>query len=261
MYIAIDVGGTSSRVSWSNSLDAPTVVNKVEFLNTHNFEEDYSKIIQTIKKASNKIDAIGIGFPGDLTKDKTMINDANHNREWENKPFVKSLSDEFNCPVYMDNDAAVAAFGPAYYGEGKNKEFAYITWGTGLGGAIVTKHKDGVNSIKLDWYDYFEKWEEKCGGRKIEENYGKTGDKLTEEEWNKVIKDFISYFSIFIKRVNPKVVIFGGGITTKQKHRLASMNDELKIIGVQFPEIYISSLGEDTGLYGAFGLIKSQINN
>jgi len=159
--------------------------------------------------------------------------------------------------VYADDDATAAALGIALYGNiGGN--FVYITWGTGIGGAIVEQVGNNVTSTLLDWYDYFERWEGKCGGEKIKGRYGKTGDKLTESEWKLVIEDFIEELTIFTKRVKTTLIVFGGGIAIKQKARLVYVQDKLKALGGDFPTLKISPLGEDTGLYGGFGLIKQR---
>ena len=249
MYISIDIGGTSIRIASSPSLGDLDLSIKIEFFGTHSYESDYSKIVEEIGKRSKEIKGIGIGIPGDISKDKRIVMDTSWNHEWEGRSFVDNLAKEFDCPVHMDNDAVVAALGVEEYGEGKGKEFAYVTWGSGMGGANVTRSGEKVISTKLDWDEYFAEWEEKCGGKKMENNYGKTGDKLTEKDWESLMEDFQDEIDKFINKLNPKMIIFGGGISTKQKSRLLGLKSDT--------EVKVSLLGENTGLYGGFALIKS----
>ncbi len=47
-----------------------------------------------------------------------------------------------SIPVYLDNDANVAAFGEAFYGAGREfRDFLMVTLGTGVGGGIILNRK------------------------------------------------------------------------------------------------------------------------
>lgn len=201
MYIGIDIGGTSIRIASSNSLDTALIQDKVEFLNTGSYGVDYVSIVQAINNITDNVEDIGIGIPGTISKNGKTVISNNHNKEWVNKPFIDSLSAEFKCPVYVANDAVAAALGVAYYGEGKGLRFPYVTWGTGIGGANINIVNSAVEGVKFIWNEYFKSWEDKCGGKNIEAVYGKTGDKLSEQEWEKVMSDFYSELELFIKKI------------------------------------------------------------
>lgn len=259
MYVGIDIGGTNIRIAFSDSLENIHLQNRMEFTNSHNYEADKSILIKEISRTNEKVKGIGIGIPGTLSKDKKTVLSSGHNRDWVNKPIVDDFTSEINCPVFLDNDAVAAGIGVAYYGEGKDKNFAYVTWGTGIGGEIIETKKGKVIPKKLEWKKHFENWQNKCGGKLIETNYGKTGDKLNEQEWKKVMKDFSLELNSFIDKTQTKDVIFGGGITIKQKDRVLKIRQTLSDSNKNV-NLVISSLGEDSGLYGAFGLIKNQIS-
>jgi glucokinase-like ROK family protein len=60
------------------------------------------------------------------------------NLKWRDVPLRKVLSQEFNVPVFVDNDANMAALGERYFGAAQGSEdFVYLSAGVGLGGGIV----------------------------------------------------------------------------------------------------------------------------
>jgi len=255
MYIAIDVGGTNTRIAASESLTTPLLVQRVEYVNTHDFQTDYARMISEIHKISTEITAIGISFPGDWTGNPSKLSLPTHNIDWEDKPFVQTISKEFGCPVYIENDAVCGARGTAYH-EKVNDDFVYITWGTGIGGAQVTHDGDTMVATQLVWATYLKSFEGACGGANLEKKYGKPGDKLSDEEWQTVMSDFETELKSFIDKLHPSHIIIGGGITTKQKSRLENIVSHLENISGNLPKISISTLGDDVGLYGALELIR-----
>lgn len=59
---------------------------------------------------------------------------------WPGSVNVRQIFSEFiNCPVYVDNDANVAALGEKHKGAGQGADdVVAITLGTGLGGGIIS---------------------------------------------------------------------------------------------------------------------------
>ncbi len=255
MYIGIDIGGTSVRAVVSKEFDNPNFLDRLKIPNNHDFDKYTEELINFISKY-HYISAIGISITGDLNSEKTMAIDASPNApEFLNQPIVKIFKDKFNCQVFLENDGTVSALGEAIYGSNRSKKFTYLIWGTGIGGAKVTNNFSGkVNVEQIDWYKYFEAWENQCGGAKIQEYFGKPGSELTEREWEEIMKNFKENLQQFIDQVNPELIVFGGGVSIKQRSRLENLQ-------TNFPntKLQISNLGEDTGLYGALALIKQTV--
>jgi hypothetical protein len=255
MYISIDIGGTNARVAASSTLENIFDFTKKEFKLIHNFDQDFSHLTDIIKElAQGKVDAIGMGLPGDLNREKTTFTSPSKNlAEWSDKPILKMLTDVFHCRVVLENDAVVAAIGEAHFGSEKRRDFTYITWGTGIGGAVVHWENDKSVVVKLDWYKYFQTWEQDCGGNAINIHLGKPAQLLTEEEWKEIMRNFYKHIIEFCKISTPALIIFGGGIAIEQAGKLYNTIHPQEN---ELPEIKISSLGEDIGLYGAFGIFK-----
>lgn len=96
------------------------------------------KVIDNWEGSIDEIKAIGVGSPGPLDSRKGIIIDA-VNVPLKNFNIVKVISEKYNIPTYLDNDANVAAIGEYMFGAGKGScNMVYVTVSTGIGaGAII----------------------------------------------------------------------------------------------------------------------------
>lgn len=101
--------------------------------------------VETVMKEINApledIKAIGIGSPGPLDAEKGIIV-TTPNLPFKNFNIVNPMTERFNVPVYLDNDANVAAIGEYLLGAGKGtKNMVYVTVSTGIGGGAIVNGK------------------------------------------------------------------------------------------------------------------------
>lgn len=242
MYISLDIGKTNTRLVGSRSVEKPVFENKVIVPTAVEFEAGYRQISDYLGAIGQKIEGIGVGIAGDLDEAKTMVI-AHSNPCYVNQPLKQKFTEQFGCRVTMDNDAVVAAVGEAVYGKGDGQDFGYITWGSGIGGAVVKYINSKPRVTQIDWVDDLQTWEEACGGKAVEHKYGKLASELDESEWARVMADWERELKQLATELKINRFICGGGIAVKQQARLLQ-------IGVE-----ITALGEDTGLYGGFGLL------
>lgn len=86
--------------------------------------------------------AIGVSFGGPVDATTGTVRLSHHVSGWENIPLKKLLSEEFDVPVSVDNDANVAALGEHRYGAGQGFDsIFYITISTGVGGGWILNDK------------------------------------------------------------------------------------------------------------------------
>lgn len=155
MYIGVDIGGTNVTAGLVSSEGKILFQKSCPTLPLRGWDTVIQDIIKLVRDIFNqsqepeKILGIGIGVPG-VADNKTgnVINCVNLG--WENMPLGKTLAEEFNKPVYIDNDASVAALAEFENGALKGTQNSIlITLGTGIGGGFIINGKlyGGTNNI------------------------------------------------------------------------------------------------------------------
>lgn len=147
MYIGIDLGGTNIAVG---IVDAEGKIIHKDSVPT-GAKRHYSEIIKDMADLSKKvcedagvsmddIQSVGIGSPGSCDAKNGILVYAN-NLNFLNVPMREEMQKHINKPIYLENDANVAALAE-YYSTGRDMEcFIAVTLGTGVGGGIVMNGK------------------------------------------------------------------------------------------------------------------------
>jgi|GEM_PF-639778 len=137
-YIGIDIGGTTTRVAL---VDAAGKIFDVSAESTKegaaSADDFLRKLIRMIESVENgECSAIGLGVPGMVTDGR--ITTCRNLKMLVEYPLDKLLEKHFRIPVFMQNDAKLAAFGEAIAGAGAQSDIAaFVGLGTGLGGGVV----------------------------------------------------------------------------------------------------------------------------
>ncbi len=155
--IGIDFGGTAIKAAVVDEAKGILLDRRV-FTDTASgvtgmIAQLASIIAELYRHALHSLDAqdfagAGVGAPGAVDSVKGLLSYPPNLPGWE----VVALRDELqqyvmerdglSIPVFIDNDANVAAYGEARYGAGKAfNDFIMVTLGTGVGGGIVLNRK------------------------------------------------------------------------------------------------------------------------
>lgn len=132
--IGIDLGGTNLRVALVSS--EGEIKNKIKVSSTKNLEEN---LVSSVKELSGGgISGIGIGVAGLIDRTTGTVSVSPNLPAIEKTDIVKTLKNKFKIPVFIENDANVAALGEKWLGAGKEFEnFVLLTLGTGIGSGII----------------------------------------------------------------------------------------------------------------------------
>jgi len=141
MYIGIDLGGTNIAGGLVHKDGTVVEIKSVPTLKERGFDSVNRDIVSLIRdlmaKAPESVEGVGIGVPGVVDKNLSMIYYCT-NLDWYDKDLGKILSGELDIPVYIDNDANLAALAEVEVGALKQAQNAVmLTLGTGIGGGVA----------------------------------------------------------------------------------------------------------------------------
>jgi len=134
-YIEIIVSDFAANILWrEKQASAPE----------NGQQETMKQVVRLAKKASAFVAArncrllgVGVGVPGLVEVTSGLLRIA-PNLHWVDVPVQVALKQEFDCPIYVENEANVAALGEYYFGAAQNvKDFIYLSAGVGLGSGII----------------------------------------------------------------------------------------------------------------------------
>ena len=152
IYLGLDLGGT--KMMMSAITPQLKVLNRVR-KKTHankGAKDGMRRMIKGIQTCLEEIGehellGIGVGCPGPIDRESGIIGYL-PNLKWRRIPIVDILGKEFDCPVSLNNDVNMGAYGEVKMGAAQGfKNVIGIFPGTGIGGAIVLDGKlvSGVN--------------------------------------------------------------------------------------------------------------------
>lgn len=143
-YVGIDLGGTNIKagvVDGAGKIICKTSIKTHADRDQLDIARDMGhlaeRVIAEAGLTSAEIKAIGIGSPGTPDNIAGVLIYAN-NLPFNHLPLRKTIREIVDLPVYIDNDANVAALAESVAGAAKGtKDSVTLTLGTGLGGGVV----------------------------------------------------------------------------------------------------------------------------
>ncbi len=146
--IGIDVGGTGIQFG---ALDEKMNILAEESIPTDTsvpFSEQVSKIaasvVSTAAKAGfspDQIQSVGVGIPG-FANPSTGVIDRCPNMSWFHAPFRDEFRKHLSVPLFIENDANVAALAESVAGvSAGTSSSVFVTIGTGIGSGIILNGK------------------------------------------------------------------------------------------------------------------------
>ena len=138
MYIGIDIGGTKCAVikGVRRADGGIEIIDKIR-VETVKFSETLDKIFDAVE-ALMPCDRIGISCGGPLDENKGIIMSPPNLPGWDDVHITEMLTERFNVPAKICNDANACALAEWKFGAGKGcKNMVFMTFGTGLGAGLI----------------------------------------------------------------------------------------------------------------------------
>ena len=289
-YLLIDIGGTYIKTATYE--DSLSEVKEIATEATKGTEH----LIETVKKLVEEnldVQAIGICTAGQVDAEEGKVTYANDNMPDYTGTCWKEILKEYNVPVFVENDVNSAAIGEGAYGEAQGlKDYICLTYGTGIGGAIIlngelyrgnngsagefgallmhaTNHEEGR--------PFTGSYEEVASTRALVENAKKVDptinsgrevfEKIDNHEIFEVVESWLYEVTLglvsLIHILNPAMVILGGGIMERNSIFEAVKARVYEELMETYRGVIISkaSLGNKAGMYGCLAIIKNEIKD
>ncbi|MBU2913605.1 MULTISPECIES: ROK family protein [Reichenbachiella] len=153
VIVGIDIGGTGTKFGLVDNSGNLLCEDKID-TGGETFDHFVSQIVEAIQQMlvqypDCQLEGVGVGAPGGNYY-TGMITGAS-NLPWSGDlPLVEKMSQYFDVPVVLSNDANATAMGEKVFGGAKGmKDFVMITLGTGLGSGIVSSGNLLIGSDSL----------------------------------------------------------------------------------------------------------------
>jgi glucokinase len=284
---AVDIGGTNTRVALVS--EDYEIIKRIQFRTD---AEDPFAVLHQIKEAvdsfEKKIVGVGMSCPGplDLINSKVLTPPNLHGR-WHGLEIVRELEELLGIPVFLENDANLAALAEAVLGEGKDYNIVqFLTISTGIGAGLVIHRQimQGAHGFANEiantcmWHEgpshgsiYPGGIEAISSGTAIRERAKKAGLDISHaeevsalaEKGNAAAKKIMDEARIYLAHyiagvqafIDPDIIILGGSVAlktpgfTEEVERL--VKEQVYPDVRQYVKIRNSTLGDDSGLKGA----------
>jgi glucokinase len=295
MFIGVDIGGTKMRAGLVEDdgtlLSAKTAPSCMDQGGDVVFQKLSDLIcgLEGYKKAKG----IGIGVPGILDPKTSRITLGANVHALIDYPLKEKLEQQFDLPVFIENDANVAGLAESYAGAGKGYDsMCYMTISTGVGGVSIVHGKvlkgshgyagemgnlitnpgavsenvmnDGAleNEIsgtalskKARYLFQNSKYDAAAFFEKVKE-----GDEKAQALLEHFVDQLSSAMSMISMIIDPAIFVFGGGVMKSGDLFLSSLEKayQQKVYpGQKDTKITLASL-EEPGLIGAAMICKSE---
>ncbi len=144
MLLGVDIGGTTIKLGVVDPAIG-SIAAESSFPTPQTGSRDVAKQlavrVHELRAAFPELDRIGVGVPGAMNRDRTLVRYPPNLLGWKEEPLRQYLAEflpDF-VRIEVDNDAKVAALAEAKLGAGRGlSHFLLVTLGTGIGGAVYS---------------------------------------------------------------------------------------------------------------------------
>ncbi|HEX8995250.1 MAG TPA: ROK family protein [Ktedonobacterales bacterium] len=289
LAIAVDIGGTNTRVALVLPDSATTSPAQVNIVATFPTEQRYQEQIERLDAAlaeaihqaerlpeTARIEGIGISLGGRIARDGAGVEIAPNLRDYERRSLVEEISARCGgLPVRVAHDAVCGLLAERSAGALVGVErCAYLTLSTGTGCAVHLESPSGAAGVTLSielGHQLLDGNERVClcgqtgcletytGGRQLALRYGQPIESLPDADLWQALSQKLSLGLVNLAHLTRvERVAIGGAIALNRPGLLselrASVGDRLRNARL---ELVAAALGEQAPLIGAATLLRT----
>lgn len=295
VVVGIDIGGTktallATEVGTGDDLagdrfPTPTEVGVEAML--ERLADAIAGLLERAGRRREALAAVGVAAPGLVDHRQGRVIAAGNLSGWVDVPLRDLLSHRLGVPVFVDQDADVAALGERWRGGARQmNNFVFLALGTGVGAGVVINgrlhrgfhHAAGEIGNLVVGREFLGQQRQGVGnlaalvgGRTIRRRAAKAaGERLSaaealeraddEEELAPLAEEVIDYVAMAVIAIavvlDPEAIVFGGGTAEAGADLIDPVREKVARELPACPVLMRSVLGTDAQLHGAvFGAL------
>jgi glucokinase len=272
-YIAVDIGGTNTRLGLFESLDSTDFVVLAKFPTVQNYEEQIRQIVAAIQSSGREdLAGIGVSAAARIARDGRTIILAPNLPGYIGKPFAQDLFERFACPVRLAHDTVCGLLAEKKFGALRNIDrCAYLTVSTGTGAAIqLGKASISLTSSIEIGHQVLDGNTLTClcgqvgcletftGGRQVELRYGRPIAHITDMAFWETFSDKLALGLVNLAQLTRiDAVAISGAIALNNAFLVPLLQEKVNVIlkwGTL--ELRLATLGENAPMVGAAVLLE-----
>ncbi|EOL42648.1 hypothetical protein RV11_GL002970 [Enterococcus phoeniculicola] len=293
MFLCFDIGGTFVKYGLFDQEGKKHKKGKFKTL-LRSKDEFIDSLVEQIEKTDtqNQLQGIGLSFPGFVNPEtgEAILAGALTPLHGENIYHLLNEKLTKHYPMSIENDANCAALAECFGGQAQgSSDFALITLGTGIGGAIVVDHQilhghsyrtGELGMMVTDFHESgYKTLHELASTQALVNLYRKQEgisdsievlgetivSRLHEPKVKKLVQEWAQFVAITIFNtvvmLNPEKILIGGGISQSQeiiKIIIQELTKNSHWVDFQVP-VEPCHFFNDSGLIGAYYLIKQKV--
>ena len=274
MYVALDIGGTTTRVGLLTDLNSSEIAISQQFSTRQRYDAQLELLRAAIETATSEpLDGIGISLGGHIARDGSSVRDAANLRDYEGKPLVRQLQERFGCQVRLAHDTVCGLLAEKKFGALQPFDLcAYVTVSTGTGGAIQLRKAGQTLTVSMEMGHQLLAGERRhclCGQTGCLETI--TGGKqiaLQRSQEPALIQDaafwqtFTECLALGIvnlcRLTRAEAVAISGGIALRASYLRAHLPERVAALCARdVPRLFWSEFGDNAPLIGAALLLET----
>jgi len=260
MIIGVDIGGTKTLVA---SFEGDVILAEARFATPHEPADFLADLVPHIQQQARgkRLQAICVAVPGIVDHYTGSIVRCG-NLPWKNIGLRHELSQFFNCPIYLENDANLAGLAEAHALNPLPRLCLYITVSTGIGSGIIVNGRllpalsgSEAGHMMLQHDNQLMQWEHFASGRALHERTNQMASQISDKAvWQDAAQRVGIGLLALIPALQPSVIVIGGSIgayfETRWQSELESYLETHMSSFIDIPPILQAQHPDEAVLYG-----------
>lgn len=272
LYVAIDIGGTNTRIALFETLDTPQCRIIARFLTMSDYTQQMQHIFEALQGVQ-PLAGVGVSIGARIAKDGRSVVFGPNMQDYIGKPFAQDLEDHFACSIRLGHDTVCGLLGEKKFGSIQYDErCAYLTVSTGTGAAIHLQKASMQLTVSIEIGHQILNGntlpclcgqigclETFTGGKQLELRLGKPLAEITDSTFWKTYSEKLALGLINLTQLTKvETVAVGGGIILSRPSLLERVQE---LVAAQLTSttltLRLAMLGENAPLVGAALLLET----